>query len=199
MAARGREAEAVARAAWLGFGGRCGFQAKPARCDNVRVCGPSVAESEELRVLGITVPSEYAEHFRLASKVLQLQPVYEPRSGRQIPLWSSQDSRVLSSRLPGKTEFGFFSTGTTRSACAARECLCCTALPFNLGQLPSVSVHVSRGAKAILGPLLRRKLMLWSRWRRLEVARVGRDPSAGAAAGPLDEKASLQESLRGGV
>ena len=45
------------------------------------------------------VPSEYAEHFRLASKVFQLQPVYEPRSGRQIPLRSSQDSGVLISRL----------------------------------------------------------------------------------------------------
>ncbi|CAE7730710.1 exo1 [Symbiodinium necroappetens] len=70
VAARGREAEAVAR---------------------------------ELRVLGITVPSEYAEHFRLASKVLQLQPVYEPRSGRQIPLWSSQEPHAVPVQLASHT------------------------------------------------------------------------------------------------
>eukprot|EP00439_Symbiodinium_sp_Y106_P025462 s2771_g3.t1 len=57
------------------------------------------AVARELRVRGIPVPSEYAEHFRLASKVFQLQPVYEPRSGRQIPLRSSQELRTAPLQL----------------------------------------------------------------------------------------------------
>ncbi|CAE7236672.1 exo1 [Symbiodinium sp. CCMP2456] len=61
------------------------------------------AVARELRVLGIAVPSEYAEHFRLASKVLQLQPVYEPRSGRQIPLWSSQEPHAVPVQLASHT------------------------------------------------------------------------------------------------
>ncbi|CAE7581223.1 exo1 [Symbiodinium natans] len=56
----------------------------------------------ELRALGISVPSEYAEHFRLASMVLQRQPVYEPRSGRQIPLQHQESQPTPPGQHDGK-------------------------------------------------------------------------------------------------